>query len=281
VTNSRRCGTAILPQELLRLPAELQRVDALLDEERFFTPFRAYFDLTFGRPSIPVETYLRLILLKVRYRLEPSATATAPTSTHNHAARRRCTSLLPDHFADLLSEAVYGDVCGPGGVGHRGWCGPVRGGGGGSVARSGGSSGQTSRTRQGAWSSTNRVAWPRLRGPRRVWSPSRASTSSPARAPVTASTASVSMTCSSTICSAARSRAASTHACQVPSVTQTMIIITDLSSRRPQHSQTQPQRRHPDQQARRDGQRAQPQEFPGGGGMVTGVQDLPPQQGGQ
>src|SRR4051794_10617692 len=60
---------SILPQELLRLPAELARVDALLDDERFFAPFRAYFDLTFGRPSIPVETYLRLMFLKVRHRL--------------------------------------------------------------------------------------------------------------------------------------------------------------------------------------------------------------------
>jgi IS5 family transposase len=47
----------------------LTRVDALLDDERFFAPFRAYFDTTFGRPSIPVETYLRLMFLKVRYRL--------------------------------------------------------------------------------------------------------------------------------------------------------------------------------------------------------------------
>src|SRR3954452_20277653 len=60
---------SVLPPEVLRLPAELARVDALLNDERFFAPFRAYFDLTFGRPSIPVETYLRLMFLKVRYRL--------------------------------------------------------------------------------------------------------------------------------------------------------------------------------------------------------------------
>jgi IS5 family transposase len=60
---------SILPPEVLRLPAELARVDALLDDERFFAPFRAYFDLTFGRPSIPAETYQRLMFLKVRYRL--------------------------------------------------------------------------------------------------------------------------------------------------------------------------------------------------------------------
>ena len=59
----------ILPAEVLRLPVELARVDALLDDARFVAPFRAYFDATFGRPSIPVETYLRLMFLKVRYRL--------------------------------------------------------------------------------------------------------------------------------------------------------------------------------------------------------------------
>jgi transposase, IS5 family len=60
---------SVLPPEVLRLPAELARMDVLLDDERFFAPFRGYFDLTFGRPSIPVETYLRLMFLKVRYRL--------------------------------------------------------------------------------------------------------------------------------------------------------------------------------------------------------------------
>ncbi|MEV8504483.1 ISNCY family transposase [Actinoplanes sp. NPDC051475] len=60
---------SVLPPEVLRMPAELARVDALLDDERFFAPFRAYFDARFGRLSIPVETYLRLMSLKVRYRL--------------------------------------------------------------------------------------------------------------------------------------------------------------------------------------------------------------------
>jgi len=34
-----------------------------------FAPFRPYFDPLFGRPSIPMETYLRLMFLKFRYRL--------------------------------------------------------------------------------------------------------------------------------------------------------------------------------------------------------------------
>jgi transposase, IS5 family len=60
---------AILPSELLGLPAELARVDALLDDPRFWEPFRAYFDPIIGRPSIPIETYLRLMFLKSRHRL--------------------------------------------------------------------------------------------------------------------------------------------------------------------------------------------------------------------
>ena len=60
---------SILPDELLRLPVELARVDALLDDEAFFAPFASHFDPAWGRPSIPMETYLRLMFLKFRYRL--------------------------------------------------------------------------------------------------------------------------------------------------------------------------------------------------------------------
>src|SRR5258707_373981 len=60
---------SILPPELLVLPVELGRVDALLDDPVFFAPFAAYFDAQIGRPSIPMETYLRLMFLKFRYRL--------------------------------------------------------------------------------------------------------------------------------------------------------------------------------------------------------------------
>ena len=60
---------AVLPPELLTLPAELARVDALLDDPVFFAPFVPFFDLRIGRPSTPMETYLRLMFLKFRYRL--------------------------------------------------------------------------------------------------------------------------------------------------------------------------------------------------------------------
>ncbi len=58
-----------LPDELLRLPGELARVDALLDDPAFFAPFAPFFDPVDGRPSTPVEVYLRMMFLEFRYRL--------------------------------------------------------------------------------------------------------------------------------------------------------------------------------------------------------------------
>ena len=60
---------AILPEELRRLPEKLARVDVLLDDPVFFAPFVPFFDPRMGRPSTPMETYLRLMFLKFRYRL--------------------------------------------------------------------------------------------------------------------------------------------------------------------------------------------------------------------
>src|SRR5262249_10026069 len=59
----------LLPPELLRLPGELARVDALLDDPVFFAPFAPHFHPVLGRPSTPVECYLRLMFLKFRHRL--------------------------------------------------------------------------------------------------------------------------------------------------------------------------------------------------------------------
>jgi IS5 family transposase len=52
----------VLPEVCLRLPVELERVDAWLDDEAFFAPFRAHFDPLTGRPSLPMEAYLRMML---------------------------------------------------------------------------------------------------------------------------------------------------------------------------------------------------------------------------
>lgn len=42
---------SLLPDEVRRLPEELARVDALLDDPAFFAPFVPFFDPRRGRPS--------------------------------------------------------------------------------------------------------------------------------------------------------------------------------------------------------------------------------------
>jgi len=60
---------AILPECCLGLPPGLAAVDELLDDARFFEPFVAFFSPRIGRPSIPIETYLRMMFLRFRYKL--------------------------------------------------------------------------------------------------------------------------------------------------------------------------------------------------------------------
>lgn len=59
----------LLPEPCRALPAGLDAVDRLLADPEFFAPYRAHFHATLGRPSVPVETYLRMMFLKFRYRL--------------------------------------------------------------------------------------------------------------------------------------------------------------------------------------------------------------------
>src|SRR5215470_17898852 len=57
-----------LPPELLRLPGDLARVGAVLDDPAFLAPFAPRFHPVLGRPAAPVECYLWLIFLKFRCR---------------------------------------------------------------------------------------------------------------------------------------------------------------------------------------------------------------------
>lgn len=59
----------LLPAGMRVLSGELADVDRVLDDERFFGPFRPFFSAVEGRPSVPIETYLRLMFLKARYQL--------------------------------------------------------------------------------------------------------------------------------------------------------------------------------------------------------------------
>src|SRR5207249_3749067 len=60
---------AVLPDELRELPPELGKVHAILEDDRFLAPFRLRLTATIGRPTIAIETYLRLMYLKHRYGL--------------------------------------------------------------------------------------------------------------------------------------------------------------------------------------------------------------------
>jgi IS5 family transposase len=59
----------LLPAEARLLSTELAAVDNLLDDDRFLSPFVERFSCPIGRPTIPMETYLRLMYLKHRYGL--------------------------------------------------------------------------------------------------------------------------------------------------------------------------------------------------------------------
>ncbi len=102
---------AIIPPELLELPEQLAEVDRLLDDERFFAAFVPHFHATEGRPSIPMETYLRLLFLKYRYGLgyEPLVAEVADSLTW----RRFCRILLGErvpHPTTLMKITIR---CGP------------------------------------------------------------------------------------------------------------------------------------------------------------------------
>ena len=85
---------SVIPQCLMGLPGDLAEIDALLDDERFFEPFRPFFDPVIGRPSVPIETYIRMMFLKYRYKLgyEPLCAEVADSL----AWRRFCRIPLVD-----------------------------------------------------------------------------------------------------------------------------------------------------------------------------------------
>ena len=57
----------LLPPELRKLSEELTEIDRWLDDDRLMAPFLKRFNTKVGRPTIPVERYLRLMYLKFRY----------------------------------------------------------------------------------------------------------------------------------------------------------------------------------------------------------------------
>jgi transposase, IS5 family len=60
---------SVLPEVARGLPAGLAELDKYLEDPALFEPFRPYFHPSGGRPSVPIETYVRMMVLKYRYRL--------------------------------------------------------------------------------------------------------------------------------------------------------------------------------------------------------------------
>jgi IS5 family transposase len=102
---------SILPSAVLKMPAELEAVDRLLDDPRFFEPYRAFFHERLGRPSVPIETYLRLMFLKYRYKLgfEPLCREVADSITWQRFCRIPLGGVTP-HPTTLMKITTR---CGP------------------------------------------------------------------------------------------------------------------------------------------------------------------------
>jgi IS5 family transposase len=62
-------GDGFIDSSLFELDDELKRVDALLSQKEFLTPFEEVFSETMGRPGTPIEVYLRMQFLKYRFGL--------------------------------------------------------------------------------------------------------------------------------------------------------------------------------------------------------------------
>lgn len=102
---------SILPEQALRMPAELVRVDELLDDSRFFEPFRPFFSPVAGRPSTPIETYLRLMFLKYRYRLGFEALCREVTDSVSWS--RFCRIPMGERVPDPSTLKKLTTRCGP------------------------------------------------------------------------------------------------------------------------------------------------------------------------
>ena len=85
----------LLPPQARTLSAELAAVDAWLTDDRFFEPYRHRFRTLIGRPTVPVETYLRLMYLKHRYRFG-----------YETLVREVADSLHWRHFCHLALDAA-------------------------------------------------------------------------------------------------------------------------------------------------------------------------------
>jgi len=103
---------AILPPEFSALPPGLERIDRLLDDPVFFEPFVPFFNPVMGRPSIPIETYLRMMFLRFRYRLgfETLCGEVTDSLTWRRFCRIGITDTVPDPSTLMKITTRCGEV---------------------------------------------------------------------------------------------------------------------------------------------------------------------------
>ena len=106
----------LLPLEARRLPEELARIDAYLDDERFITPWRSHYSARLGRPSVPICTLLRLLYLKHRYQLGYESLCREVTDSISW--RRFCRIPLDQPVPHPTTLVKLVGRCGPGVVGQ-------------------------------------------------------------------------------------------------------------------------------------------------------------------
>jgi len=102
---------SVLPSQLFEMSEELTKIDRILSDERFFSPFVEKFYTHVGRPTTPVATYLRMMCLKRRFKL--SYETLVKEVSDSFMWRRFCHLSLEDRVPDdktlIKLTRKYGD----------------------------------------------------------------------------------------------------------------------------------------------------------------------------
>lgn len=102
---------SILPESVKSLPDELAKVDKMLDDPRFMQPFIEKFNTKRGRPTLAIETFLRLMYLKQRYKLgyESLMKEVGDSITCRLFCRIALDEEMPDSSTLIKARQRYGD----------------------------------------------------------------------------------------------------------------------------------------------------------------------------
>lgn len=102
---------ALLPEPLRKLPEELASIDELLDNPAFLSPFLEAHPSRRGRPTVPAETYLRLMYLKHRYNLgfETLVQEVSDSLKWRRFCRIYLDAKVPDSTTLIKARKRYGE----------------------------------------------------------------------------------------------------------------------------------------------------------------------------